>query len=77
MCSEVLESFQCSGCGRKDGENHKTRLLKKLSIGKVSLIIFVSRFVSALSEKILQQVCICQNNVPSLQYKLEYGKYSI
>ncbi|CAB4033820.1 ubiquitin carboxyl-terminal hydrolase 30-like isoform X2, partial [Paramuricea clavata] len=35
MCSEVLESFQCSGCGRKDGENHKTRLLKKLSIGKL------------------------------------------
>ena len=33
MCSEVLESFQCSGCGEVNGE--KTSLLKKLSIGKL------------------------------------------
>ncbi len=45
MCSEVLESFICSGCGQKDGKNHKTRLFKKLSIGKVS---FYTRDVTIL-----------------------------
>ena len=44
MCSEALESSKCAGCDRKD-EDQKTRMLKKLSIGKVSLCRCVSMYV--------------------------------
>ena len=44
MCSEVLESSKCAGCDRKD-EDQKTRMLKKLSIGKVSVCRCVSMYV--------------------------------
>ncbi|XP_028400380.1 ubiquitin carboxyl-terminal hydrolase 30-like [Dendronephthya gigantea] len=35
MCTEMLESSECSACGAGNGANEKTRLLKKLYIGKM------------------------------------------